>query len=121
MRLKTFTLLGVLAFAVVILNLSAAGAAPSQAKGKGSDAATVYTAQCAKCHGADGKGIQSIGDIPNFTDATWQASKTDKQLSDGIGNGAGIMPGFKESLSSSQINALVKHVRSFGPKAAKKK
>lgn len=121
MKSKTFILLGVLAFAVVVLNLGSAGAAPSQGKGKGSDAATVYTAQCAKCHGADGKGIQSIGDIPNFTDANWQASKTDKQLNEGIGNGAGIMPGFKESLSAAQISALVKHVRAFAPKVVKKK
>jgi mono/diheme cytochrome c family protein len=91
--------------------------ATTQSKGKASgDAGAVYTAQCAKCHGADGKGIPSLGEMPNFTDAAWQSSRTDKQIGDGISNGAGVMPGFKESLSASQISALVKHVRAFGPK-----
>jgi mono/diheme cytochrome c family protein len=54
--------------------------------------------------------------MPNFADAGWQSSRTDKQISDGISNGAGVMPGFKESLTAAQISALVKHVRAFGPK-----
>ncbi len=83
-------------------------------------AGAVYTAQCAKCHGADGKGIASLGEMPNFTDGAWQSSRTDKQISDGISNGAGVMPGFKESLSAAEISALVKHVRAFGPAKGKK-
>jgi len=120
MKPKMLTLLGVITLATVAFNLPHSEAAGVQGKGKGSDAGSIYTAQCAKCHGADGKGIQSLGDIPNFTDANWQSSKTDKQITDGISNGAGIMPGFKETLSSSQIGALVKHVRAFGPKGGKK-
>ena len=117
MKSKTVALLGVLSFALVLTTT----ATTPQGKGKGSTATSVYTAQCAKCHGADGKGIPSLGEMPNFTDANWQSSRTDKQVSDGIANGAGVMPGFKESLSAAQITALVKHVRAFSPKAAKKK
>lgn len=92
---------------------------PSEAavqKGKGNDANAVFQAQCAKCHGADGQGIPSLPDIPNFTDAKWQASRTDKQISDSINNGTGIMPGYKSTLSAAQIRGLVGRVRAFGKK-----
>jgi mono/diheme cytochrome c family protein len=85
-------------------------------KGKGPDTAGLYQAQCAKCHGADGKGIPSLPDIPNFADAKWQASRTDKHLTDGINDGAGIMPGFKATLKPVEVRALVLYVRAFAKK-----
>ena len=75
--------------------------APALAQGKG-PAAKVYTAQCAKCHSEDGKGIASL-QPPDFTDAKWQASRTNKQLYNGIANGIGVMPGFKGALKPAQI------------------
>lgn len=91
-------------------------AQPAKGKGGGNVAET-YQKECAKCHGADGKGIKTL-QPPDFTDAKWQASKTDNQLSAGIANGQGVMPGYKDKLSAAQIKALVRHVRSFKPKAA---
>jgi mono/diheme cytochrome c family protein len=112
---------GVAMFALQGPSLLITAEATSQNKGKATGGAgAVYTAQCAKCHAADGKGIASLGEMPNFTDGAWQSSRTDKQISDGISNGAGVMPGFKESLSAAQISALVKHVRAFGPAKGKK-
>jgi len=35
----------------------------------------LYTAKCAKCHGADGRGDTAIGrslDAPDFTDESWK-------------------------------------------------
>lgn len=82
----------------------------------------LYSAQCAKCHGADGKGLSSLPDIPDFTDAKWQTSRSDQQIADSINNGGRIMPGFKDTLSTADIQALVKQVRAFwsGKKPKKK-
>lgn len=88
------------------------------AKSKGGGSAATYETHCAKCHGKDGKGIESL-QPPDFTDGKWQSAQTDKMIIDGIRNGKGIMPGFKETLSPAQVTAMVKHVRAFGPKVAK--
>ena len=122
MKRIVVVMLGAVVTATLALQALIPAVAMTQGKGKASGGvAAVYTAQCAKCHGPDGKGIPSLGDLPNFTDAAWQSSRTDKQISDGITNGAGIMPGYKETLSAAQISSLVKHVRAFGPAKAKKK
>ncbi len=106
----------VVAFLAVTQNLSSA--AIPQTKNKSAIAST-YGLQCSKCHGEDGKGIESL-QPPDFTSADWQKSRTDKQISDVIRNGSGIMPGYKSSLSAAKITQMVKYVRAFGPKAAKK-
>ena len=41
------------------------------------------------------------------------ASRTNKQLTAGIANGIGVMPGFKGALKPAQISALVAYVRAF--------
>jgi len=91
-----------------------------QAKGKGKrkppDGKALFQAHCAKCHGDDGKGISSIPDIPDLSTAKWQASRTDKEITEVITNGLGIMPGFQETMSAAQTRVVVQHVRSFGPK-----
>lgn len=105
--------------AIVATNRAADAAAQDKAKSSGGKA--VFQAQCAKCHAEDGKGISSLPDMPNFTDAKWQASTTDKHIIEVINAGAGIMPGFKEVLSAADVRALVRQVRSFGPASAKAK
>ena len=90
--------------------------AKGQGKGKTPDGKALFQAQCAKCHGDDGKGISSIPDIPDLSTAKWQSSRTDKEITEAINNGIGIMPGFQETLSAAEIRAVVKHVRSLGPK-----
>ena len=109
----------IIAAAVVSIGLArydATSAAAQGSKGKKSDVAGLYQAQCAKCHGADGKGIESLPDIPNFADAAWQAAHPDKELLASIKNGKGIMPGYKDTMSAAEISAMVKHVRSFAKK-----
>ena len=97
-------------------------ASTTQGKGK-SNVSALYQQHCSKCHGADGKGIESLrgSDIPNFEDAKWQAAHSDKAFTDALNNGKGIMPGYKDVLSASEVRALVKHVRSFAPSAKSKK
>ena len=87
------------------------------------DAAATYKAKCAGCHGADGKGVESMG-TPNLTDAKWQAARKDAALISVINNGKEQMPGFKSSLNAADVKAMVAFIRGLGPKkalAAKKK
>ena len=104
------------------------GAQPAKGKGKAQtgkrkpapkvtakavDAVALYKQHCQKCHAPDGKGIPSL-EPPDLTDAKWQTENTDKQITEVINEGKGIMPGFKDTLKPAEIEALVKHVRSFG-------
>jgi cytochrome c553 len=86
-------------------------------------AAENWKSQCAKCHGADGKGQTAIGKklkLADYTTAEAQAAFTDEQAVDVISNGI-IENGkpkknaFKEKLSAEEILDLVKHVRAYGP------
>ncbi len=122
--MKKFILLSLILAVVTVLlaplwKLSPVSAAQSS-KGKRVDARAIYNRQCAKCHKEDGKGLESLAP-PDFTNPEWQASQTDQQITDGIKEGKGVMPGFKELLSAQEITALVKYVRSFGPKSKAKK
>ena len=85
------------------------------------DAKSIWTAQCAKCHGADGKGQTKIGQklgIRDFTDAKVQAAIKDdaafKALREGLksDDGKTQMKPF-DALSDDQIKALVAYVRTL--------
>jgi len=56
--------------------------------------------------------------VPDFTLATWQASRTDVQLSQTIHDGRGMMPAFGKQLNENGIAALVGHIRGFRVEAA---
>jgi mono/diheme cytochrome c family protein len=87
------------------------------------DVNAIYDSKCVKCHLADGKGLKTLSP-PDFTDAKWQASRTDAQFIASINNGKDTMPGFKGAISAVDVKALVKKVRGYAPKpaaAAKKK
>jgi mono/diheme cytochrome c family protein len=118
---KQLPLILVLSSVAVLVSSAWLESAAQTAKGKGAGggAAALYTKHCAKCHLEDGKGLESLSP-PNFTDAKWQSAKTNAALAKGIRDGQGAMPPFKDVLTPAQINALVKHIRGFKPKAAKK-
>src|SRR5713226_318935 len=83
------------------------------------DGSALYGQKCAVCHGKDGKGTpmwKSKGQ-PDFTDAKYQGSVTDQQVSASIHEGKGkFMPPFKGKLSDEEISWLVARVRAFGKK-----
>jgi mono/diheme cytochrome c family protein len=63
--------------------------------------------RCAMCHGANGKGMEAMH-TPDFTDSSWQASKSDKDLIDAVTNGTDHgMPAFGGQLTAPQIDQLV--------------
>ncbi|HYK00340.1 MAG TPA: cytochrome c [Thermoanaerobaculia bacterium] len=79
------------------------------------DGAATYKAKCASCHGADGKGQSPMGKKMNLRDlgSPEVQKQTDKELYDWTAIGKGKMPGYKDKLSADEINALVKHMRTF--------
>src|SRR5262249_26045223 len=60
------------------------GSRPSAPTAAGSSAVrALFQQRCVKCHGADGTGKPARGrlpEIPNFTEASWQARRSDAQL-----------------------------------------
>jgi mono/diheme cytochrome c family protein len=97
----------------VCLGTAVAG---TPARAAAQDAAEqLFQVHCAMCHGPDGKGDTVIGKsagIPDLHAAAVQ-QQSDEALAEFIANGKGVMPPFKNSLSSEQIHALVGHVRAL--------
>jgi cytochrome c551 len=69
--------------------------------GAGSDAAQVFAATCAGCHGADGGG----GSAPSIT-----GEDNQERIREQIRNGGDGMPAFSDTLTSEQIDALAQYV-----------
>jgi len=90
---------------------------PGEAAGQAgkADAKALYTQHCQMCHGENGK-----APLPemSFAARTWKhgtrTSDMVKTITDGV-PGTAMMP-FKEKLSSDEIAALARLVRSFDPR-----
>lgn len=84
------------------------------------DAKALYDKQCAKCHGADGKGNTKMGKkegVKDYTDPRVQAELTDerafKSIKEGIKDGNKVVKQPAENLTDAEIKALVKYMRTF--------
>ncbi|HJZ82161.1 MAG TPA: cytochrome c [Pyrinomonadaceae bacterium] len=80
----------------------------------------LYRANCARCHGAGGRGDTPLGETykaPDFTDSDWWREHSDitgsKSLISIVTNGKGEMPAFGKKLKNSEIKLLVNYVRRF--------
>jgi cbb3-type cytochrome c oxidase subunit III len=82
--------------------------------------AAIYKQRCAACHGARGKGAPGLK-APDFTDPEWQASTTDKAMTDIItlGKKDSPMPAFNNILREEEIGAVVTYVRSLNRRKKK--
>jgi mono/diheme cytochrome c family protein len=92
----------------------------AQSKRKSSATEDLYMANCARCHGADGRGDTPMGQTfnsPDFTDNAWWQKHSDitstKSLVAIVVNGKGAMPAFRKKLKSSEIKGLVSYVKKF--------
>jgi cbb3-type cytochrome c oxidase subunit III len=87
-------------------------------EGEEIDAKSLFEYHCATCHGTDGRGTKRGRELkaPNFADANWQATKTDKEILDSIINGKNKMPRWSDKLQPEEIHALAKYVRKLAPK-----
>ena len=79
-----------------------------------------YNANCASCHGKDGKGDTEEGKkkhVKDLTDPTVQAGLTDdkiaKIITDGISEKGAEMKGFKDRLSDDQVKDITAYVRTL--------
>ena len=107
-----------------LLTLSIAIIAVSALSASAADAKANYESNCAKCHGADGKGQTKIGQmlkIKDFTDAKVQADMKDedmtKAIKEGIKDADGktkmkaYVTGADTPLTDPEVKALVAYVR----------
>ena len=78
-----------------------------------------YKQSCARCHGADGRGETTKGQILGATDLTkaeWQERVDDTRLINSITHGRGEMPSFEKKFTSNQIKLLAAYVRTLKTK-----
>lgn len=89
--------------------MSLSGKAAFNAKGK-----EIFAANCVACHGAQGKGNQSLG-APNLTDAIWLygSSKEDIEFTINYARN-GVMPYWNKRLDDNTIKQLAIYVYSLG-------
>jgi Cytochrome C oxidase, cbb3-type, subunit III len=77
---------------------------------------SLFNRYCIRCHGIDGRGVWDIPDVPNFTSARWQATRTDGQLARAILEGRGaVMPPWRGTLSLEEAWAMARYLRTFVP------
>jgi cytochrome c6 len=101
-NLGTMTLAGALLASTCLFSLAA--------KADVADAGATFKTKCAMCHGADGKGKESMK-TPDFTSADVQ-KKSDADLSTIITNGKGKMPAYK-TMTPEQVKDMVRFIRSL--------
>lgn len=67
-------------------------------------------AACAACHGADGKGNQTMG-APNLTDKVWLHGWGEAAIVNMVNNGkTNVMPSFSSRLTADQIKVVASYV-----------
>lgn len=100
-----------------LTSLAAASGDPESKKSKRpADGRAVYSNNCARCHGGDGTGQTTMGQMteaPNLTDAAWQRGKSTSRMVASVSNGRGQMPAFKKKLSRQEMAAAVAYIRTL--------
>lgn len=76
------------------------------------DSSSDYAAQCARCHGGDGRGQTAKGRQTHAGDLT-KSRVSDAKGIRMITNGSGEMPAFKDSLSAEQIKGVMNYAKGF--------
>ena len=72
----------------------------------------IYEAQCASCHGPDGKGVASAGS-PDLADFSITSQTSQAQWAQSLARGKGTMPAFADRLSDADQQAVLTYVRSL--------
>jgi len=74
----------------------------------------VFAANCAACHGAQGKGNRQLG-APNLTDAIWLYGGDRDTITETVTNARyGVMPAWGKKLDRASLNMLAAYVHSLG-------
>jgi len=92
----------------------------AQSKRNSSLVVDLFRTNCARCHGADGRGDTPLGhtyNAPDFTDAEWWRKHSDitstRRLASIVSHGKAGMPAFGKKLKPREIKLLVNYVRRF--------
>jgi len=93
----------------VVCFLHGSNSRPVAAKMGGAE---VYQAQCASCHGGDGKANTVKGKRKRATDLTKSKISTAQGIKV-ITNGRELMPAFGNTLSESEISEVMSYIRGF--------
>lgn len=88
------------------------------------DAKAIYVKDCQKCHGADGKGLTTMGKklkVKDWTDAQVQSKFTDEEAIKAIKEGKKEgdktrMKAYKDQYSDQEVKDLVAYIRKFAKK-----
>lgn len=76
--------------------------------------ATLFAANCAACHGANGTGNRQFG-APNLTDAIWLYGGDRDTITQTVTNARyGVMPAWGKKLDKASLNMLAAYVHSLG-------
>ena len=117
--------LGLFILALLLVELTVIGTVVAQRRAKTRSAnrvAELFLNNCARCHGADGRGKTPTGELyktPDFTDPDWW--KTHSKITSArslvgiVSHGKGGMPAFRKKLRRNEITLLVNYVRRFRP------
>lgn len=74
----------------------------------------LFAANCAACHGPQGKGNRQFG-APNLTDAIWLYGGDRDTITETVTNARyGVMPAWGEKLDKASLNMLAAYVHSLG-------
>ena len=78
--------------------------------------AALFNRYCIRCHGVDGRGVWDIPGVPDFTNARWQACRSDAQLVRATLEGRGaVMPPFRGTMTLEEAWAMARYLRTFVP------
>ena len=84
------------------------------------DGKAIYTKECSKCHGADGKATTKMGKklkCRDLSDPAVQSKLTDSQIAksitDGVKEGGKTRMKAVKGLSGADVSAVVKYVRTL--------
>ena len=97
---------------VMVVCLSASGICLAQ---NNTDAKSVFTKNCALCHGPDGRAQTPAGKNLKASDLTSPAiqSQSDTQIQNAIAKGKGKMPPYGPALGPKGLDAMVKYIRTL--------
>jgi mono/diheme cytochrome c family protein len=123
---QAFSGLILLLLALFVVELTVTRATPPQRRKSiarprgGHQVGDLFRNNCARCHGADGRGDTPLGhtyNAPDLTDPEWWQKHSNITNSASlvaiVSHGKGGMPAFGKKLSRTEISGLVGYVRRF--------